>query len=277
MANNRRLIYKKEDGKVNPMFPSLFQEDCGGEDKTTIAAEKLGISPLYRKDEGDFSYSLLCVISGGTKKERDFLKELIKGNKLSSLRVIFVSKEGQGLHPYQMQECWNKIQNEGTLAIDGCPFKLDSFDKVFLLSDVDEFYEQLVKIKKNKSAVDMGEWIISNPCFEIWLYYCFKNNPEVDLASLKDSPISSRSQKLKNSCHSLFSGGLNPILAFEHMNEGVSNSKSHFSIDCNGIPKLYSTQMHIMAEYMMDVLNKNTNEYDVFVSAKQGFRNKMKK
>ena len=277
MANNRRLIYQKEDGKVPPLLPSLFGEDNGDEVQSMVPSEKLDISPLYRKSEGDLSYSLLCVISGGTKRERDFLKELIKGNKLSSLRVIFVSKEGQGLHPYQMQERWNEIQNEGTLAIDGHPFKLDSFDKVFLLSDVDEFYEQLVRIKKDRSAVDTGEWIISNPCFEIWLYYCFKNNPEVDLATLKDSPISSRSQKLKNICHSLFSGGLNPILAFEHMNEGVSNSKSHYSVDCNGIPKLYSTQMHIMAEYMMDILNKNTNEYNVFVSARQGFRNKMKK
>lgn len=277
MANNRRLVYKKIDGKLDPISPNLLQEDWGGKNKSTITPENLDMSPLYRKGEGEFSYSLLCVISGGTKRERDFLKELIKGNKLSSLRVIFVSKEGQGLHPYQMQECWNKIQDGGTLAIDGRPFKLDSFDKVFLLSDVDEFYEQLVKIKKEKSAVDMGEWIISNPCFEIWLYYCYKNNPEIDLASLKDSPIHCRSQKLKNSCHSLFSGGLNPILAFEHMTEGVRNSKSHFSIDCNGIPKLYSTQMHIMAEYMMDILNKNTNEYNVFVSARQGFRNKMKK
>ena len=277
MANNKRMIYKKEDGKVTPLLPSLFGEDNGDEVQSMAPSEKLDISPLYRKAEGDFSYSLLCVISGGTKRERDFLKELIKGNKLSSLRVIFVSKEGQGLHPYQMQERWNEIQNEGTLAIDGRPFKLDSFDKVFLLSDVDEFYEQLVRIKKDKSAVDTGEWIISNPCFEIWLYYCFKNNPEVDLAILKDSPISNRSQKLKNICHSLFSGGLNPILAFERMNEGVSNSKSHYSVDCNGIPKLYSTQMHIMAEYMMDILNKNTNEYNVFVSARQGFRNKMKK
>ena len=59
-------------------------------------------------------------------------------------------------------------------------------DKVFLLSDVDEFYDQLVKIDCVAGNQQAGQWIISNPCFEVWLYYCFKNEPETDLASLEN-------------------------------------------------------------------------------------------
>ena len=35
---------------------------------------------------------------------------------------------------------------------------------------IDEFYEQLVRILESHGEEDQGEWIISNPCFEIWLF-----------------------------------------------------------------------------------------------------------
>ena len=52
-------------------------------------------------------------------------------------------------------------------------------DKVFLLSDVDEFYDQLEKIFKGNQTDVQGRWVVSNPCFEIWLYYCYLDSPEI--------------------------------------------------------------------------------------------------
>lgn len=92
------------------------------------------------------SYSIVCVISGGERKEKDFLRELIRQKELHSLRVAFVSKEGQGLQPYQMQAIWSAIQQSGEVSLTNQHYQLDEMDKVFLLSDVDEFYDQLVKL-----------------------------------------------------------------------------------------------------------------------------------
>lgn len=58
-------------------------------------------------------------------------------------------------------------------------------DKVFLLSDVDEFYDQLEKIFKGNQTDVQGRWVVSNPCFEIWLYYCYLDSPEKVLGCLK--------------------------------------------------------------------------------------------
>lgn len=58
----------------------------------------------YEKTDGILSYSIICVISGGERKEKDFLRELIRQKELHSLSVAFVSKKEQGLQPYQMQE-----------------------------------------------------------------------------------------------------------------------------------------------------------------------------
>ena len=62
-------------------------------------------------------------------------------------------------------------------------------DKVFLLSDVDEFYDQLEKIFKGNQTDVQGRWVVSNPCFEIWLYYCYLDSPEKVLGCLKTEPI----------------------------------------------------------------------------------------
>lgn len=230
------------------------------------------IPSAYQKPEGVLSSNLVFVLSGGEKKEKDFLRELIKQRRLHSLRVVFMSEKGQGLQPYQMNAKWLEIQKNGAFVIEGQTFHLDAMDEVFLLSDVDEFYDQLVKIIKETPAESQGQWIISNPCFEIWLYYCYLNDPEHDLEQLIPLTVSERSQRLKSLGHTLVPGGLNPCLAFERMTVGIENSKVHYSKDENAIPVLFATQMYKMAQYIIDTLNEKSNEYAEFVRHKKEFR-----
>lgn len=230
------------------------------------------IPSAYQKPEGVLSSNLVFALSGGEKKEKDFLRELIKQRRLHSLRVVFMSEKGQGLQPYQMNAKWLEIQKNGAFVIEGQTFHLDAMDEVFLLSDVDEFYDQLVKIIKETPAESQGQWIISNPCFEIWLYYCYLNDPEHDLEQLIPLTVSERSQRLKSLGHTLVPGGLNPCLAFERMTVGIENSKVHYSKDENAIPVLFATQMYKMAQYIIDTLNEKSNEYAEFVRHKKEFR-----
>lgn len=223
----------------------------------------------YEKADGVMSYSIVCVISGGEKRERDFMLALIRQQDLHSLRVAFISKEGQGLQPYQMQEKWEEIQRTKIVSINNRTFHLDDMDKVFLLSDVDEFYEQQVKIHEDHSEEDSGQWIISNPCFEIWLYYCFCDKPEEDLISIESLVTGQRSQEMKRLGHTVIAGGLNSIKAFEHMQEGITHSISHYAEDDNAIPVLFATQMYQMGQFLIDTMNRNRSEYDEFVRRKQ--------
>ena len=188
-----------------------------------------------------YSYSL-----GG----KDFLLELIKQRELNSLRVVFMSEKGQGLQPYQMQEKWEQIQLTGEIKIESQLFQLDTMNKVFLLSDVDEFYDQLEKIFKGNQTDVQGRWVVSNPCFEIWLYYCYLANPEKVLGCLKTEPITTRSKKMKALGNTLVSGGLNPCLAFENMLNGIEHCIAYYAEDDNRITVLYATQMHEMVQYL---------------------------
>ena len=236
----------------------------------------LVISYSYQKADGVLPGNIIFVLSGGSKRQRDFLKILIKQKELLSLRVAFMSEKNQGLQPYQMQNRWKEIREKGQFLIDSQLYHLDAMDKIFLLTDVDDFYEQLVTIVSVREDGDGGQWIISNPCIEIWLYYCFKNNPLNDLGCLLKTVVDKRGQILKRLGNEVVPGGLNPIIAFERLHEGIEHSKQHYAEDENSIPTLFSTQMHEMAQYMVETMNTCTSEYDEYIKQKAEWRKKMK-
>lgn len=276
MPTNKKLTYTRHSKNL-PIVPPREQLKQVQEQTTDNSLNSSRSISGYEKTEGVLSYNIVCVISGGERKERDFLRLLIKQKELHSLRIVFISKDGQGLQPYQMQEKWTEIKNTKEFTASGNVYHLDAMDKVFLLTDVDEFYEQLDKILSDRNEPNTGQWIISNPCFEIWLYYCFKNNPDKDLASIKQLSARKRSQEMKHLGNTVVSGGLNPLLAFENMELGIRNSIEHYAEDTKSIPVLYATQMHKMAQFLIDTMNRNANEYNEFVKKKKEWREKMKK
>lgn len=268
MPSSKKLSYIRQN-KALDLLPNPGEEIVLNRESDVISSLAPRQLKGYEKTDGVMSYSIICVISGGEKRERDFLKTLIRQKDLHSLRVAFISKEGQGLQPYQMQDQWEEIQKTKTIAVDDRTFQLDEMDKVFLLSDVDEFYEQLVRILEFHDVEDQGEWIISNPCFEIWLYYCFCDKPLEDFASIIPLSPKQRSQELKHLGHNIVTGGLNGIKAFEYMQAGIAHSIRNYAEDSNAIPVLFATQMHKMAQFLIDTMNRNRGEYDEFVKRKQ--------
>lgn len=275
MINDRKLIYTRlqKDLDLNPEREVTFTSlESTQEAQVVVDRNLIG----YEKNDGVLSCSIVCVISGGERREKDFLREVIRCDNIQSLRVAFLSKEGQGLQPYQMKEKWLEILRTGNFEISGQKFQIDAIDKIFLLSDVDEFYEQLVNIIGENSDNDSPQWIISNPCFEVWLYYCFKNNPTVDLNSIEPLTFDKRSQEMKRLGNIIVPGGLNPIIAFENMKEGIIHSRSYYAEDNKYIPMLYSTQMYRMAEFLIEVMNRNAKEYDQFIAEKREWRNIMR-
>ena len=156
MPSSKKLSYKRQN-KALDLLPNPGEEIVLNRESDVTSSVAPRQLKGYEKTDGVMSYSIICVISGGEKRERDFLKTLIRQKDLHSLRVAFISKEGQGLQPYQMQEQWEEIQKTKTIAIDDRTFQLDEMDKVFLLSDVDEFYEQLVRILESHGEEDQGE------------------------------------------------------------------------------------------------------------------------
>lgn len=233
-----------------------------------------GIPSAYKKEDGMLSYSLICVISGGTNRERTFLNELERKHTFPGVDVIFVStEEGDGgLTPRMMLSEYERMCRDGSIDVSGRSFKLESVDKIYMFSDVDHYENELKEILRNQRN-EIPIWIISNPDFEIWIYYCYRNEPNMDLQDVVEEVESKRSSALKRINGRFNSGGgLDTRKAFEHLEDGISHSKEHYA-ETDGFPHLLCTQMHVFAE---DILMRLGNEYKDFLRKKQKFREKMR-
>lgn len=274
----RKLKYNKSDGTIESAIPQSNEEDSAVQNtvpvsEMSVIGEANPLPPAYRKEDGHLSYSLICVISGGTRRERTFLVELEKKHTFKSLEILFVSSvddEG-GLTPRMMQAAYEYISAEGCIRMPGRLVRLETVDEIYMLTDVDHYEADLRKILSEHNTIS-PRWIISNPDFEIWLYYCYRNKPEEELTGVVNALPSQRSSLLK-SINGTFNngGGLDTRKAFEHLVEGISHSRAHYR-EKDGIPLLLSTQMHFFAE---DVLLRLGDEYRVFMEQKQAFRNSM--
>ena len=262
------LSYSKESKDKllrNPVAVKYATKVLG---KPTLPSNN--VPAAYQKQEGELDQRLIFVLSGGEKKERQIFKELIE--KEHYVKVLFFSEKGQGLLPSQMLEEWKKIQASKLLTNGGKQYQLADIDKVFLVSDAGDFYGELVAAIKVTSPTDQAVWIVSNPCIETWLYYCYKNDPLSDLGEVAGFCVLKRSQRMKSLCDRVIAGGMDPRKAFLHLDDGIKHSRKLYEEDENGIPKLFSTQMFRMMEYIQTTMNQRNNEYSNYITQQQQIR-----
>lgn len=277
MADRKKLKYSRTSAGLTPSSKQNSVSSDVSEGKPgSVNSEETMIPPGYTKVDGTLPYNIMCVISGGPVRERTFLCELEKKRSFKSLEVIFISsdKKSGGLTPKMMKKEYDKICKDGVLKGPGREIRLEEIDSIYMLTDVDHYEDELKEIIfEDDTSHTRPIWIISNPDFEIWIYYCFRNNPEVDLKDVIDATPSERSSMIKT-VNGRFNngGGLDTRKAFENLPAGIEHSKKHYA-EHNGIPDFLSTQMHIFAE---DILTKLGNEYENRMKSKMEFRERMK-
>ncbi len=257
--------YSKPEGNAD-LRESLAQlADVDGVD--TIKSEVDSTPGEYKKGTGTISSFLIIVVSGGEVRESNYLQELSKKSTFPRIKLIFVSSEKNkgGLSPKMM------VDKLGDRVEFGEPLKSDkilysTIDKIFMVSDVDHYYEELAKILSTHTDPKIV-WIISNPCFEMWLYYAHFDYLRNELEVLASIPQSQQSSTLKTINDSIVKGGIDPRKAFERIKFANINSRNNYHADENGIPKLYCTNMYILGEYLLAVIGEQ--EFEKWLDEKQ--------
>ena len=267
MASDK-LTYQKKPGKTPLRKPVAVSYNKQPKQGTT--GVQMPYSKEHEKGKAVLVPAIVYVLSGGEDRERTFLSSLKKDPVLCScVQVLFQSKKGQGLMPYQMEEIWQKGRKRGRISVDGKTYGLSKVDRVFLVTDVDEFESQLVKILSHKAKDDFGQWIISNPCIEIWLYYCYEKELMPELLKLRYLARAHRSQKLKQLNNNLIKGGADPRKAFDNTPAGIANSKAHFRSGHYGIPKHLATSFHLMMEQIQMFIIERGHSFEEYQEAKR--------
>lgn len=246
------INYSKQNGNSD-LRGSSCESSPNDEVNEPLKQHDLPPNIGYEKGIGTIPTHLIVVFSGGTDRENDYLNELTKKKTFPKINLIFKSsKKGEGgLTPMQMISKFYETVEMGN------PTKthkiiLSSIDRVYMVTDVDHYYNDINIILK-KYKLPQTTWIISNPCFEIWLYYSYFDYICEEIKILESTPQPKQSSLLKKINHQL-TGGIDPRKAFEHIREAIQNSKKNYLEDKNHIPNLFSTNMHIMGEFIYEAI-----------------------
>lgn len=116
--------------------------------------------------------ALIC--EGRNKTERTFFEHFRKSSAPYNLKII----NSEATDIVNMAKKADSVFKE---------FNIDksSGEHVFCLIDLDLEQNKLQKLLKMQKQFKNVEFIVSNPCFEIWLLFYFTANPKVENSSQK--------------------------------------------------------------------------------------------
>lgn len=256
-----RLKYGKAQGEKDVSIPTGTALPVAHERQFSVNGDLPAGN--YAKGEPFIETKMLFVISGGSKREKDYFKQLQKDKNITRLKLAFRSKDGQGLVPKQMNDLAMEFVDSGRFKSEDGTFFINIDDVIYLLQDTDEFEPDIRGIFKS-GIVSQTQWIVSNPSFEIWLFYHRYTSPDGLLDEGVSKPLNERSQWLKRRLDTLVPGGINPIKAFDDIRKAIQNSKANYN-ETDGLPGLYATQMHQLADDILKILG---TEFDAMMKRK---------
>ena len=213
----------------------------------------------YTKGSPFLSTRIIFILSGGTKREKDYFRPLKTDGQIHSVKIAFRSKEGQRLKPYELRFLANEfIETRLFVTEDNSTFHIEEDDIIYLLQDVDEFSEEIKGYLKDNEQSNSYQWIISNPSFETWLFYHYYDEPSALSAGLAMSEHD-RSNWLKEHLNTIIPGGVKSTQALYVVERAIENSKNNYS-EHEGFPSVYSTQMHIVAESILHEMDEEFSQ-----------------
>ena len=252
----KKLEYCKVCGDERPL------EDKGATDEEIIEEEHeesldaidLSVPIDYQKGMPSIDVDKVFIVSGGTTRERKYFEQFKPSKHLS---IIFVSEEGQGLIPENMIAVTKKSKRNGFFTdYYGVNHAYFSGDKIYLVQDVDHFGKELKTFYLRDKAQSLYQWIISNPCLEIWLYYHYYKDTTL-ISECKSEDRTSKSGWLKKKVGSIVSGGVNPTKVINKTQCAIDNARLHIAFDEDGFPELFMTEMYIVAEHIVSIMGRD--------------------
>jgi hypothetical protein len=234
--------------KSNPEKPitGQIQQKTAKDAKLSVALVK-DAGRNYRKEDGKLlPKSFFVIVSGGEKTERNYFKMISNHDKFQRIKIEFIA-DPQQLNPDGLLETAKYKQKNYQSSQENEP------DKIFIVSDVDHFMNELLRIKPECEKLNI-QLIISNSCFEVWLYYGkFKNKPD-DFKIPED--YLKISQSFKTYLGNKVKGGLDARKAILDISTNIQNAEINCHEDNNGIPLLFSTNMFILAKALLPFIHE---------------------
>ena len=205
----------------------------------------------YVKKSLELSPKTIYIFCEGKKREYDyFTKRLIKRNSKIKLEV-YKLKDTDDNSPTGLFTIADTSFQAKKITID------EVIDEVWFVIDTDRWGTKINEIREMCSV--KNNWFIaqSNPCFEVWLYYHFKEEKitEKELAIFDIKTKLNQCKTWKQYIPHINSGGFDSNRHLYYIDIAINNSKKNFEL-CNDSPSVGSTEMHILAKDIKELVLK---------------------
>ena len=258
--------YSKQEGKRKlkapiPKYPADKIKQAELEEKT--------IPSSYTKEDGFLDPSLFVIVSGGEVREKDYFDFFQRSYKALNrpifprLRIKFISENTEGRGGLDVKDLVDAAINLKKHLDESKD--IDIIDSINLVTDVDEFYDQIIERYPDCQENQLNLYI-SNPCFELWLYYSyFTEKPDY----IVPEDVAKISGGFKTYLGEKKAGGVDPRKAPFEIAKAIKNSKGNFSKDKNDIPNLFSTNMFELAEKLDSLIKQDLEKYKAEMAAER--------
>ncbi|WP_291727218.1 RloB family protein [Bernardetia sp.] len=200
----------------------------------------------YKRDvlEGNYRDSRLFAIAcEGEDREKEYFKLFQYFSQRVRVHIIEDEDYKPSFHkssPKHVVERAAKFVSKHDLQPD---------DQVWLVLDVDRWsFEQLKEVADYCEQSSNWNVVISNPCFEIWLYFHRKET----VPKVLDTP-----QKCKTALNEIEKGGYHPYKFITEIEQAIQNAKN---TDINSnyfLPDEGQTKVYQLAESVIAFIGKN--------------------
>lgn len=208
----------------------------------------INVDSRYIKPESyEDVQSFIVIFSGGEVREKDYFQILSSNVELfPNFRHKYLAEPNfnPGGEPRIFDFAEDIIKRYKSSQSDAVP------DRYYIISDVDHFYQSLVENQERCKTMG-ASLIISNPCFEVWLYYSKFTDPFVGC------PIPQDDSKLSQAVKSFYnrSGTIQTKSAILDIVNNIENAKANYQENEQLIPVRFSTNMYRFAEEILPFIS----------------------
>jgi hypothetical protein len=190
---------------------------------------------------------VIIIYSEGKKTEPNYFRYFESLSSKIHLEIIPATQCGNNSPPGLFEKAENDIHTETPkYQID------DSIDEVWFVIDTDTWGCKISELRE--MCAPFRNWFIcqSNPCFEVWLYYHFKE----EKPNFEGMEISSNWKKYVNE---IIPGGFDKRKHPKYIRRAIEHSEKNYKEINKNIPDIGSTQNHLLAKSFYTIIEEKLN------------------
>ena len=196
---------------------------------------------IYERRAPTREGKLYFIFCEGAKRETTYFYFF---NRIASQIIIQIApidgkNSPMGLYNNAFHSLFSSIENPNP------SYSLNDDDEVWFIIDTDKWGDQINTLRENVSQ--HKNWFVgqSNPSFEVWLYYHFRNQKP-------PNPI----ENWKEFLNTIVSGGFDNRKHPIHIERAIANAKNNYS-STNNIPNDVTTDLFMLGQKIITLVKED--------------------